>query len=196
MSVKEIWKDVPGYEEIYQVSNMGKVRSKDRLDNLGKKIKGRELRPFLTNGYPQVSLHRNGKRKKTYVHRLVAEVFIENESGLPVVNHKNEIKTDSRAENLEWCSDKYNKGYGTIPVRASARMKGRTVSLNTRKKLSESHKKQIIRERVSDGEIKHYSSIGEAEKDGFTRSRIGDCLNGRVKQYRGYFWRTAEAKEE
>lgn len=99
-----IWKDCKGYEGLYQVSNDGRVWSVRSQ----KYISQQKTR----HGYLAVHLTaKNGKHKMEYVHRLVALVFLENPYHLPQVNHKNEIKTDNRPENLEWCNAKYNMNY-------------------------------------------------------------------------------------
>lgn len=108
----EIWKDIPGYAGLYQVSNSGRVKSFKNQYGHGVRILNGEK---TKSGYIQVSL--NKKRYK--IHRLVALAFIPNPDGLPQINHKNEIKTDNRAENLEWCTGKYNVNYGTAIERRS-----------------------------------------------------------------------------
>ena len=106
MSKIEIWKDVKGYESLYQVSNLGRIRS---IKN-GIKIKKQYERP---NGYMQVCLCQNGKITTYKTHRLVAEAFIPNINNLPEVNHKDENKINNCVDNLEWCTSSYNKNYGT-----------------------------------------------------------------------------------
>ena len=108
---KEIWKDIPGFPE-YQISNLGRVMSfKNQYGHGPRIIYGETTR----SGYIQVSM--NKKRRK--IHRLVALAFIPNPQGLPQINHKNEIKTDNRVENLEWCTGKYNINYGSCIKRRS-----------------------------------------------------------------------------
>lgn len=104
----EIWKDIKGYEGIYQVSNYGKVKSLDRaiwmeINNCFGKFKSNLLKQENgANGYPKVVLCKNNLPKTYLVHRLITIAFIPNPYNKPEVNHKNGIKIDNRLENLEW----------------------------------------------------------------------------------------------
>lgn len=107
----EEWRAVPGYEGLYEVSNMGNVRNV-RRNTL--------LRLTKTNyGYIQVDLYKNGIKTGLKVHRLVAQAFLPNPDNLPQVNHKDEDKTNNNVTNLEWCTVKYNNNYGTKNIRRS-----------------------------------------------------------------------------
>ena len=115
--MEEIWKDIQGYPN-YQVSNLGNVKSFH---------KGKEkiLKPDKNEGgYLYVNLYKEGKQKRFRVHRLVATAFLDNPNNYPEVNHKNEIKTDNRVDNLEWCTPKYNANYGTRNERHAKTIKG------------------------------------------------------------------------
>ena len=125
--MEEIWKDIEGYEGIYQVSNLGRVRSLDRVlpkvSKFGKIImfpyKGKFLADiFDEDGYKQVSLCFNGVQKEFKIHRLVAMTFLDKVDGKLFVNHKNCIKIDNSVENLEWCTqaenDKHAKDNGRL----------------------------------------------------------------------------------
>ena len=105
----EIWKDIPEYKGFYQVSNFGRVKSLKRFFKAGRgRIAETKLRILKqadsTDGYKMVSLCINGEQFTRRVHRLVAMAFIPNPYNYPVINHKNEIRTDNRCSNLEWCT--------------------------------------------------------------------------------------------
>ena len=126
MGMQEIWKEIEGYEGLYEVSNLGRVRSLDReqfqIGNGGsyfKRIyKGRILKFKIDyHGYYRVHLSVNGERKHYLVHRLVAEAFIPNPNNLPCVNHKDEDKTNNSVDNLEWCDVAYNNAYNGLHSR-------------------------------------------------------------------------------
>jgi len=121
----EIWKDIPEYEGLYQVSNFGNIKSLKRTimcrcknqykefsleyTREEKIIKGRKDK----DGYLLVNLCKNGKHKNHRIHRLVAQAFIINPNNYKEINHKNENKQDNNIYNLEWCDSKYNSNYGT-----------------------------------------------------------------------------------
>ena len=119
--MNEEWKDIKGYEGLYQVSNLGRVKSlKDRYGNCREKI----LTPGARHVDLYVKLYKNSKVKTFKVHRLVAMHFIDNSNNYKEVNHKDEDKFNNRVDNLEWCTREYNLNYGTRNKRASEKMKG------------------------------------------------------------------------
>ena len=115
---KEVWKEVPGYDGKYFVSNHGRIKSMWRLRNLY--IDGHERKNVRVykerlmtptdngRGYLIVSLKNDGSRSSRYIHRLVAELFVENQNNMPVVNHIDFNKKNNNADNLEWCTQQHN----------------------------------------------------------------------------------------
>lgn len=113
-----VWKDVRGYEGIYQVSNYGEVLRLRSLDSRGHLRNSKILKQTKTkDGYMQLGLHKNGKEQKVLVHQLVAMVFLDNPNNYVEVNHKDENKQNNSVSNLEWCNHKYNANYGTSQAR-------------------------------------------------------------------------------
>ncbi len=104
--MKEVWKDIPGYEGYYQVSNKGRIRSLDRI----KIIKGQILKQMDNGrGYKKVTLCKNGRYKQTYAHRLVGKVFLDNEENKRTINHKDGDKSNNKVNNLEWATYSENE---------------------------------------------------------------------------------------
>lgn len=119
---EEIWRPVVGYEGLYEVSSYGRVRSVDRYVKACyekyRLHKGKILSPGKDkDGYLFVVLSCNGKHKTITIHRLVSQAFIPNPDDLPIINHKDEVKTNNSVDNLEWCTAKYNANYGTRNIR-------------------------------------------------------------------------------
>ena len=115
--MKEIWKDIEGYEGLYQVSSWGRVRSLDRYVSAkcggSRLVKGIIIKEYDNGlGYKLVHLCKDNKPKYAYVHRLVAAAFVANPEGYDEINHIDEDKGNNVPENLEWCSHKYNMNYG------------------------------------------------------------------------------------
>lgn len=119
----EIWKDIEGYEGLYQVSNLGRVRS---MNYKNRGMVGLLKLSTLSNGYNICGLWIDRIYKTKYIHRLVAEAFLPNPNNLPYINHKNEVKTDNRVDNLEWCTPKYNTNYGDCKMKMSRNKKHKT----------------------------------------------------------------------
>ena len=144
--MQEIWKDIEGYEGLYQVSNKGRVKSLSRLvvrvgkPNYITKEKILKCSELKGTGYPAVKLGSNNNFKSMLVHRLVAQAFIPNPDNLPCVNHKDETRNNNDVRNLEWCTQKYNCNYGTARQRNSLHNKGKKLSQETKDKMSASRK--------------------------------------------------------
>lgn len=172
--MKEIWKDIVGYENIYQISNNGNVKSLGRWINTKCKGKrwqeGKILKPNIDNrGYLHVCLMNNGIKKTYSVHRLVAQAFISNPNNYPCVNHKDENKQNNCVENLEFCTVKYNVNYGTRNERAAGKQ--------TNGKLS----KQVLQIDIKTGEIiRVFPSVSEVQRQlGVSISHISECCNNK-----------------
>lgn len=120
--MEEIWKAVRGFEGLYEVSNLGRVkrapysivgRTKGAMRTYPRYFKGGILKGTVCrNGYNRVTLSKDGTNIYKYVHRLVAEAFVPNPHNLPFVNHIDEVRTNNVSTNLEWCTCAYNNVYG------------------------------------------------------------------------------------
>jgi hypothetical protein len=107
-----VWTPISGYEGMYEVSNEGQVRSVERQDNLGRIVHKRILSPTNNgHGYLSVQLCDGETKVRHYVHRLVAEAFVPNPFNLMEINHIDECPDNNIADNLEWCTRKYNVNY-------------------------------------------------------------------------------------
>lgn len=180
--MREIWKDIKGYEGLYQISNLGVVRSLDRITPDGKHIKGRLLKPHSNGRYIQYALCKDNKVKHLNAHRIVAEHFIPNPDNLPCINHKDENGFNNCVENLEWCTQKYNVNYGTGIQR---RIESQTNHLSFSK---------IVLQYTLDGVfIAEYPSTMEIQRKlGFANQHISRCCRGKQKYAYGYLWRYKE----
>lgn len=155
----EQWKKIKDFEN-YEVSDEGRIRNTKTNRILKLKLGNR--------GYYEICLSNNGVKTNFRVHRLVASHFISNPNNLNVINHKDENKLNNCANNLEWCTSKYNTNYG-----------------NCIKKYSTKNKKPILM--IKNGSIvKEYDSAVDAEKDGFIRSSISSCCKGIQKNHKGF----------
>ena len=131
----EIWKDIPGYEGLYQVSSLGRVKSLDRLIKGKYILKGIILKPsYGGNKYPSVNFWIDKKYKTFTIHRLVAVSFIENPKNLKFVNHINGNKYDFNISNLEWCTHKQNMIHASKTGLLKPHMIGKTGSKHYRSK--------------------------------------------------------------
>ena len=188
----EIWKtavyDGEIYEGLYKVSNLGKILSLN-YRNTGKA----KLRKPVenTDGYFQVGLRKNGKRKMCYVHRLIAETFLENPENLPEVNHKDEDKTNNfvflnedgtvnkEKSNLEWKTHRGNCNHGTRNERVAKALSKRVIQLS-----------------LSGDLIREWPSVAEVGRNGYNFSHIAACCRGERKTHKGFRFMFAEDYKE
>ena len=171
--MKEIWKDISGYEGLYQVSNLGRIK---RIRNRTCKILKEQKKQ---SGYIGCTLSKNGIVKHYKVHRLVAEAFIPNTEHKPQINHINGDKTDNNVNNLEWCTARENINHSF----KAGLSKGRRDAEN---KLS----KKIGQYSLNGDFIKEWDSAMQIQRElGFNNSAISACCLRKYRQCYGYLWR-------
>lgn len=169
------WRDIPGYED-YSVSSDGAVYSK---------LRGAELKQSISSfGYSRVGIKNSNGRYYAPVHRLVAMAFLPNPENLPQVNHINEIKTDNRVENLEWCTCAYNINYGN---------RNKTVSRKLKAVKEATAARPVEQVDLNTGKVvKTWPSMREAARHfGIGHQNIRSCCIGNRKRMKGYGWRYA-----
>lgn len=191
--MEEKWVDIEEWKGLYQVSDMGRVKSLERVTydtRKGGNFSGKRLCPekitygsmHKSTGYMRTILRKDKVKKEVRVHDLVARAFPEIcgkwFEGCQV-NHKNEDKTDNRAENLEVCTPEYNSNYGTRNERLSKHFR------------NYSEWSIPVLQYTLEGEfVKEYLSLREAERQtGFKRQNIASCLKGKYKQSYGFIWK-------
>lgn len=178
----EEWREIVVYEGRYMVSNLGNVKSCERQARTCgggiRIVKERLLKQAkCSGGYLVVGLWKNNERKNKMVHRLVSVAFIDNEKGLPEVNHKDENKENNCVDNLEWCTPKYNANYGT----------------RNKRMIKQKSLKPVIMLDKNGIELKRFSSLGDATREtGFDISSIIRVCKGKQKTSMGYMWRYAK----
>lgn len=187
----EEWRDVVGYEGLYVVSNSGVV-----MKNTGRIISQRHDK----DGYCIVTLFKDKVRKDYKVHRLVAMAFIPNILNLPVINHKDENKSNNIVSNLEWCTPKYNSNYGTANQRKSEKQKGvpNPRCQGERNYFYGKHfsgglspsAKPVLQYSLDGNFIAEYDCIRSAAKiTGAYDTAIGACCRGKRNKAKGYLWK-------
>ena len=189
MSNGEVWKPIPDYEGLYEVSNLGRVRSLFRY----KKI----LKPSpITNGYLTVELWKGKKRKRIGIHRLVAMFFCENSNNKPFVNHLDETRTNNRADNLEWVTHVENCNYGTAIARRTAHLDYSKRRINNKHQI-EVASKPIIQLDENGDPLRRWESITKCSAViGVSRSAIGKAIKRGGKIRQGFQFRYERRNEE
>lgn len=166
--MNEIWKEVKEAPN-YEVSNLGRVRNKN----------GKVLKPSINHGYFHVVLM-NGKTRLTRrVHKLVMNAFVPNPDNLPCINHKDEVRTNNRLDNLEWCTNEYNLNYGN---------RNKLASENRRFKAAKYSERGVKITLYSTKEVIEVQTMTEAEYiTGITRMKIRKSLSATGRHLRGRF---------
>lgn len=182
--IQEEWRPIKGYEGVYEVSSLARVRSLDVIKNtlsrmqnpMKRPFKGKVLTPKLSNsGYLFVQLYSHSRSKNKYIHRLVAEAFCPNPDNQKQVNHKDECKTNNLPENLEWCDGEYNTNYGTGMKRMAAK-RAKTVE-------------QVTLEGIV---IAQFLGVPAASRaTGVGQSNIERAVRNQGATACGYYWRYA-----
>ena len=185
----EQWKDIPNYEGFYQISNNGKVRSLDRYvkrKGHGVVFLNGGIRPSNKNknGYLQIGLSKNGETKRFYIHRLVAQLFLENPLNLNEVNHLDHNKENNCVENLEWTTHKDNLIYTC-----------------KNGKMDNFKRPVYMLKMYSDEIIMEYPSIRQAVRElklplKSATINITSCCRGKCKSSYGYSWKYSKTREE
>lgn len=168
-NIVEKWKSICAYEGLYEVSNLGRVRSMNYYRVKGN-VKILKLGDY--KGYKGVKLYKEQSSTSFKVHRLVGQAFIPNPNCYPFINHKDENPSNNNVANLEWCTPKYNNNYGDRNL-----------------KISYSQYKVVYQYDLLGNLIKEWDSIISAEQHGFRSSGIVNCCSGRYKTHKGYIWR-------
>lgn len=187
-TVKEIWKNINGYDGYYQISNLGRVKSlpKKRNNNNDYYIqKEMILKNHLNNkGYQYVYLSIPIK-KKYYVHRLVGIAFIPNPFKKPYINHIDCNPLNNNMKNLEWCTPQENTDH-MVSLKRNIRDE------NWFKRQAKARKKQckkVIGTKINGNEVIIFNSMQEAQRNGFNAGGISECCSGKRKFHKGYLWR-------
>ncbi len=173
LSNKEEWRPIPEHEN-YLASNLGRIKRAAYTSKIGRYYKERLVSQFvLKNGYVYANIITDGKPRLMSVHRLVAKAFLDNKHNLPQINHKNEIKTDNRIENLEWCTPEYNVNYGNAIKIRSMKVQKPVYQIDA----------------TTDKIVFEWSSATQAaEVLGIHQSSISLCANGKLHTAGGFKW--------
>ena len=179
--MQEVWIDIDSYEGLYQISNLGRVKSLDCSVNARNGKKRRRTGKILKqtdngHGYLFVNLSKNNLIKRFYVHRLIANVFIPNYNNLSEVNHKDENSLNNKANNLEWCTSKYNANYGT-----------RNEKMKAQKRLLQG--KLVARYDDNDNIIDKMYMSEAINFNGVHYANLRKCCLGLQKTAGGFKWR-------
>lgn len=189
--MEEIWKDIKGYEGLYQVSNFGNVKSLDRyiINKNGDKqyFPGKYLNQGISDNYLKVILSKNNKQRTFRVHILVARTFIPNPENKPEVNHMDGDKSNNRVDNLEWNTRSENElhAYKNGLAKPSDKQKQAVA-----KYAKENYSKKVIQYSLNGEFIKEWNSMHDVWRElGIRPSYICRCCKGLRNQTYGYVWK-------
>lgn len=189
-NMEEIWKDIDGYEGLYQISNLGNVKS---LNYCGRGY-AKNLTPKCNNsGRLWVELAHNKNRKPMLIHRLVAMAFIPNPNNYPQINHMDENPKNNRVDNLEWCTCSYNIQYSAKrhPGR-KRRSAPRTKPIARRSGVPYKHKQEVFQFSKAGEKIRSYPNLlAVCAENNWPQSHLLECCTGKRKTAYGYIWRFA-----
>ena len=177
--MKEIWKDIDGYEGMYQISNLGRVKSLERKDRMGRLVKEKIIKPKDDkDGYKRLILYKDGKGKNYRIHRLVATTFIPNPENKPQVNHKDCNVSNNNVDNLEWVISLENNNHGDHNKKISkAKRNHKSVS------------KAVMGVNLTNGLILIYPSVSEAGRNNlFQEQNISTSCRNEKRTHKGYKW--------
>lgn len=191
----EEWKDIQGYEGCYVISNLGRVCSLNRTlkDKNGRLVqyKGKMLVPQPnSSGYLRVPLKKSGKNNYAFIHRLVAQHFVENP--LPekytVVNHLDCDHLNNRADNLEWTTICGNNRHAL----KMGRMNRTKEWLKHLRESNEKNGRSVIGTNIKSGETVFFKCLNDCKSAGFQPSCVCNCCKGILGKHKGFTWRYAE----
>lgn len=192
-NVQEIWKDVPGYEQFYQVSNLGRLKSKDRTIKRGLGeclIKSKTLKLQCNNhGYLYFQVKAADVHYKLYIHRAVSMAFIENTFDKPFINHKDSNPSNNQVDNLEWVTHMENMHHAINKGRFDNHFKYTTQLF---KISNQNLQRAVIGTNLKTGTMVQFISIQEAGRH--FNNRAGDickCCKGERQTAQGYRWQYA-----
>ena len=183
---REEWRKVPGYEELYEVSSIGRIRSLRPNTRIFDKENGIMRQKFDDKGYLRVNLHKDGKCKAALVSRVVAEAFIPNPNDYPEVGHDDDCKTNNTVENLYWTTRQENLTHNNLHLRIRDLR-----NQNGLKRVVDALAVPVIGTSICTGEEIYFSSMQEAARNGFDSGKISMCCSGKRRAHRGYTWRKA-----
>lgn len=182
MTVVEKWKDIVGYEGLYKVSTLGRVKTLHENTRIADKNTRIMRQKEDTQGYYRVNLYKDKKCKSELVSRLVATAFIENPYNLPHVGHMNDNKKDNTVTNLYWTEPYENNRHNGKLERLQKAHKNKIKTIA--KKLS----MKIIGTSIENGSCVSFESMQMAQRHGFNSGKISMCVNGKRRTHKGYVW--------